>query len=57
MTGKDDDAIFLAGEFGDDVVDGELTDIRIGGEHVVFDLIPREVGANVFFHLFVAAAV
>src|SRR5713101_2959799 len=43
----DDDAIFCAGKFGDDVADWELPFHRVGDKGVVFDLI----GFEVFFEV------
>src|ERR1035438_7215084 len=40
----DDDAIFFAGKFGDDVADGELPFHGVGDEGVVFHLIAFQIG-------------
>src|SRR6266852_3812097 len=52
----DDDAIFCAGKFRDNVADRELPFHRVSGEGVVFDLIAFEVVENVTFELLMILA-
>src|ERR1700733_6093418 len=45
----DDDAVFSAGKFGNDVAYGKLPFHGVGGEGVVFDLVAFEVVDDVVF--------
>ena len=56
MAEDDDDAVFCAGKFCDDVADRELPFHGVGGKGVVFDLIAFEVVEDVAFELLVILA-
>jgi len=56
MPGNDDDAVLLAGKFGDDVVDGKLAGRRVGGEVVELDAIALEFRQDVLLGLGVSRA-
>src|SRR5208283_3005989 len=49
----DDDAVFGAGKFRDDVADGELPFYGVGGEGIVFDLIAFQVVEDITFQFLV----
>ena len=52
----DDDAVFFAGKFGDDVVDGELAFHGVGGKDIVFNLIALKMAGDVALKFLVVLA-
>lgn len=49
MAGHDDDAIFRARKFGDNVVHQKFAFGRVGGERIVFDRVALQMGEDVLF--------